>query len=445
MLSKLNRLKADEGYALLVVIGIFAVALLVTALLAAQILSMLNSTTGSKANLQAEANAEAGVARAQSFLVYPTSISDTCVSGVRTADTATAFKYDETIYWSNSTTEPTSDAQWTVINCGDTIGYTAGDTIQAPAIKFVRVKVTGHAQNPGTTGYSAFNDRKVDAVFAYKNVLGPAAYSAGDLTGVNSNVVINVNYGATLYVNGVFNCNGSSITITANVFASGNATAGGSCTITGDLTSLQTATASGSGNVLGTVTSNSPLQFPVMPTPYVFTPPGFANGGSSCSALTASVTVKTYYDHSGCSTAGTVKPINLAISADTTIYLRNPTNGNPTQDLTVTSADGLKHNLWLLIIDGPATSTEPACSGNKNYKFSTFSVDSKISTMVYDPCEPVYFPSGTTLTGQLVDLGLGITGGNSLSINYSNVGIPGTNSFGPVTAQLTQTSYRNTN
>jgi len=445
MLSKLNRLKADEGYALLVVIGIFAVALLVTALLAAQILSMLNSTTGSKANLQAEANAEAGVARAQSLLVYPTSISDTCASGLRTADTATSFKYDETIYWSNSATEPTSDAQWTLLNCNDTIGYTAGDTIQAPSIKFVRVKVTGHAQNPGTTGYSAFNDRKVDAVFAYKNVLGTAAYSAGDLTGVNGNVVLNVGSGGTLYVNGVFNCNGSSVSITANVFASGDATAAGSCTITGDLTSKATATAAGSGNVLGAVTSNSPIQFPTMPTPYVFPPSGYANGGSSCSVLTATVTVKTYYDHSSCSTGGTVKAINLAISADTTIFLRNPTAGNPTQDLTVTSADGLKHNLWLLIISGPAAATEPSCTGNKNYVFSTYSVDSKISAMIYDPCQPVYFPSGTVINGQLVDLGLGITGGNTLTVNYTNVGIPGVNATGPVTAQLTQTSYRNTN
>jgi hypothetical protein len=445
MLNLFKKAKNEEGYALLVVIGIFAIALLVTALLAAQILSMLNSTTGSKASLQAEANAEAGVSRAQQQLVYPGSIADTCVAGLRTADTSTAFKYDETIYWTNSLTEPTSDAQWTVLGCADTVGYTAGDTIQATTVKFVRVKVTGHAQNPGTTGYSAFNDRKVDAVFAYKNLLGTAAYSAGDLTGVNGNVVLNVGNSGTLYVNGVFNCNGSSVSITANVFASGNASASGSCTITGDLTSNATATAAGSGNVLGAVTSNSPVQFPSMPTPYIYPAPGYAAGSSSCSALTASVVVKTYFDHSACSTAGTVKNINLAISADTTIYLRNPTAGNPTQDLTVTSADGLKHNLWLLIISGPAAATEPACTGNKNYVFSTFAVDPKISTMVYDPCQPVFFPSGTVITGQLVDLGLGITGGNTLTVNYTNVGIPGVSSIGPATAALNQTSYRNTN
>jgi hypothetical protein len=437
MLGKLKGLKNEEGYALLVVIGIFAVALLVTALLAAQILSMLNSTTGSKANLQAEANAEAGVARAQSLMVYPNSISDTCSAGLRTADTATAFKYDETIYWSNSATEPTSDAQWTVLNCNDTIGYTVSDTIQAGTIKFVRFKVTGHAQNPGTTGYSAFNDRKVDAVFAYKKVLGLAYYSEGDLTGVNGNVSFTIT-GGTLYVDGNFSCSGSSVSI-ASVFASGNANVGGNCTIAGDLTSKATASVSGSGSVLGSLVSNSPLVFPTVLSPYVYTPPGFANGGNSCNALTATVVVKTYYDHSGCTSSS--NPINLAISADTTIYLRN---GSPSQALTVTSADGLHHNLWLIIISGAAAATEPACASSSGYTFSAYFVDSKISSMVYDRCETVSFPSGTVINGQLVNVGLALNGNRSLTINFQDVGIPGVSGVGSAKAQLTQTSYRNT-
>ena len=445
--SRLAGAADDSGYALLVVLGIFAVAMLVTALLAAQVLSTLKATSGSRASLQAEANAEAAVSRGQSTLVYPGSINDACnpSTGLRTADSAAGFKYEETLYWSSSATEPTTDSQWTVIGCNDSIGFSASDTVNAANVKFVRILATGHAVNVGASGYNAWDDRRVDAVYTYAGYRDQAVFSAGSVTGVNGNVTINIPDGSTIYVNGTFGCGGTSqtLTINSNVFSSGNAGVGGNCLINGYLESKMTASVSGSGVVtIPPPISNSTLPFPTVPLPYVYLPAGFIAGSSACANLTTSVTAATYFDLSLCNPANN---ISLALSNDVVLYLRNPITGNPTQGLNITSADGLHHKVWMFMIDGPAAATIPTCQGgNKHFKFSSYSVDANVSTLIYNPCQPVQFPSTTVINGSLVTNGLSVNGGDTLTVNFQNMLTPGVTSGGPAQANLTPVSYRNT-
>lgn len=227
LIRRARRLKNDEqGAALAAVIGLMATGLLLTALVASSVISALGTTTSTRAGVQSQAAAEAGIAAARAGLIAGSCSTQPLHGGAPAYVSATAPEYVATIWRANGST-------WVA-------GCPIGTQSQ------VRILSTGYAAATGA-GNDLRDSTNLEAVLsataAPTTIIagGPAVYAynagsfgnGGELVSLDGstpevivatgNVLCNNNFQATanLVVNGGTLTVDNGCDISGNVWASG--------------------------------------------------------------------------------------------------------------------------------------------------------------------------------------------------------------------------------
>lgn len=221
------RIRDDRGSTMVAVIGVLAVALITTTLIATSVVSALGFTTATRADVQSQAAAEAGIAVVQASL-----LAGTCVADADTVEDVDGDGYLEAVFRGTDPAYTTSVKSWsaTVPENG------------CPSSFSTRVVVTGHGA-AATPGLISHGDEAVvqaefvaDATPSENTGSGPAVYS-GNGSAVNAMTITSATGvpGDIQILDGDFQCTTTSF-IEGNVLvANGNVNITNTCTIEGDL------------------------------------------------------------------------------------------------------------------------------------------------------------------------------------------------------------------
>ncbi len=222
--------------ALAAVMGLMLVGVVLSTLIITSVVTGLTTTTASRAGVQSEASAEAGVDVALASLT-----SGTCLSSF---SSTTAPKYTATIYYSNSATLPSSS------------GWTAGCPTSVST--YIKIHSIGTAAAKGVQKNSSQNTAALDAIYTRPvatttiTANGPAifAYSSQDFTG--SGKLLSPNGTANVFVKtGNVSCSGGAAAQGTIIVTGGNLALSGSCGATGNAIATGTVTLSGGVSVGG--------------------------------------------------------------------------------------------------------------------------------------------------------------------------------------------------
>ena len=234
----------DEGSAIIAVLGVMAVTTVIALTITTMSVHALGYTTSTRAGVQAEAAAEAGVDFAAASLA-----TSVCKSQYSSSSEPI---FTVTVSYSTLLTSPgATDSSW-VTGCPS--------STSSQRIKLVS---TGSANAPGVAGNSSGNVRIVEAIYPYTPAPPPytiipsgAAIYAYAQTGPTNNLTITQASTArpsVQYLSGNAACN-STITIVGDVLLGAGAITVNGCLINGDLSASGTVTMQ-SGEVTGTVNS----------------------------------------------------------------------------------------------------------------------------------------------------------------------------------------------
>lgn len=222
-----RRVRRDErGAALAAVVGLMAFGLILTALIAATMMSAFGHTTSTRAGVQSQASAQAGIAAARAGL-----IDGTCAAQPVLANGAP-------VYASPPGTEPVYEAS--IWRAGAAGSWTPGCPLDLTTP--VRILATGHATAPGVAG-DAGDATHLEAVLSSASSPltimqnGPAvyAYNAGAFGNGGQLVSLNGSTPDVIVANGSMTCD-NGFTATANlVVDNGTLTVDNSCAISGNV------------------------------------------------------------------------------------------------------------------------------------------------------------------------------------------------------------------
>lgn len=148
--NRFDRARSDRGSALVAVIGVLLVSLVVTTVISASVIHALSYSTMTRASIQSQAAAEAGLAVAQASL-----IRGECTTGIY-----------------QSTTDPVYYVEVTYVNAG--VQYTG---CPAETSSEVRILATGNAATPGVS-FTAGDEAKVQALYISSGSGVPASGAA---------------------------------------------------------------------------------------------------------------------------------------------------------------------------------------------------------------------------------------------------------------------------
>jgi cytoskeletal protein CcmA (bactofilin family) len=237
-LTRRAPLSRDEsGSALVAVIGVFAVMAVVGLTLAAGTINAVSFTSGTRAAVQAQASAEAGIDVAEAGLMR----GQCPITAPVPAGTTLVVSHSLQL---------TGDS-WSP-GCPPS------------AAQRVKVVATGSASARGVAGNTAGNTRRVEAIYATPvsasgiAQTGPAIYahSASDFTGSGRLLPVEGSAPSVQVKTGDVVCNGASVIPYNLVVAGGAVTISASCSVTGDVWASGAATLSGDVAVGGNVTAN---------------------------------------------------------------------------------------------------------------------------------------------------------------------------------------------
>lgn len=286
MFLKLRARARDEsGSTLIAVVGLVAVAALITSVVAVSTVQALNYTTSTRAGIQAQAAADAGVAfltdRLEQDECAPTaarSYGEVYTSAVLAAEAAALGEASLTLAdLGVVATDPffSAKVQYKPILVGE--AWRDGcppRTIIGGLLNYqVRVESTGYAANEGVNDVSALDEQTVEAVYGWSiltvetpgtpaapeiNESGAAVYahSSEGFAGSGTLVSVDGSKPGVLIRKGNVNCNGASSGIVDIVAAEGNITVNGSCVVSGNVWASGTATIDGGTGVGGNVIAN---------------------------------------------------------------------------------------------------------------------------------------------------------------------------------------------
>lgn len=228
-------IRDDRGSALIAVMGVLAVTVLVTVLISSSVVNAMGFTTATRAGVQSQAAAEAGIAVAQASLMR-----GDCTTG---------------LYESNS------DLVYSV-----TITYVKDGvtSVGCPpeGSSEVRITAAGEAVDGGVT-FSGSDESTMEAQYVATNSSVPAsgaaiyAYSATGFGGSGSLVSMDGSDATVHIKHGDVTCDGTSSIPDAFVVADGSLTATGSCNIGGSVWASDKVTLTGSLVVGGNVVASN--------------------------------------------------------------------------------------------------------------------------------------------------------------------------------------------
>lgn len=231
-----NPRQDDEGMAMVAVIGLMAVGIIVTAVIGSTLAGSLSFTSATRAGVQSQASAEAGIASARAGL-----IAGTCVSlgGVYESIPDATPIYMATIWIP-------SGSSW-VRGCPVNL------------TQQVRILSTGSSNAPAVGTASFGDETSLEAVMSTVAVStatvasGPAVYAYRSTGFGGSGTLLSVN-GSTpsvLVRTGDVNCSGSSGGVADWVVNDGALSISGSCSIAGNVWATRRLNMSGSVQVAG--------------------------------------------------------------------------------------------------------------------------------------------------------------------------------------------------
>lgn len=243
----LSRYINEQGSAMIAVLGVMAVTVIISATITTASLHAVGITTSTRASVEAEAAAEAGIDFAASQLA--TSVCQP------TYTSSTAPIFSVVVFNSNLSTSPgTTDSSW-VSGCPT--------STSAQRLKLVS---TGTASTSGVAGNTTGNVRRVEAIYPYTPSppsytivpSGPATYSYSQVDPTINNLTITqagTVRPTVVYLSGSATCTSGS-QITGDVILGGgglSVTAG--CTVNGDLSTVGVVSIQ-SGEVTGNVNAS---------------------------------------------------------------------------------------------------------------------------------------------------------------------------------------------
>lgn len=415
-LKRFASARAESGSALVAVLGVFAMGLILTTLIVSSVVHGLGFSTYSRASVQSQAAADAGISAARAALYTTSNCNSQSNPGVYVS--ASSPKYRATV-------ERNDGAGW-VAGCPTSL------TSQ------VRITSTGTAAASAVSGISAGDSSTVEAVFRYivpgVNPSGVGMYfhdgavieanSALDLSeGGNTGLIVN---------NGRLDCDKNNGVINGSIMVNGDLSFGGTCTVTGS--AVVTGHASlGSGRIDGNLTAGS-----VSPNP-----PGSKVGGTytqsaAAPAVPGWVNIKYTPEDwqtaagfpyevrpmaSSCQLNGSVTlggttpghplilnalacpggktttsdPLGLTATTGTTVTLTsdvvifaNEFHFGDTNNLTFKSSSTASHRIWFITPDNGAEgdnapTCDPLTQGNFSTK-NTFEIQATVAALLYTPC-----------------------------------------------------------
>ncbi|NEM90857.1 hypothetical protein [Galbitalea soli] len=431
----------DRGAALVGVIAVMAVGLIVCALVLSSVVAGFSFSRTTRASIQSQAAADAGVAAARVGLFT----FGNCV-----------LQPTPGVYASSGT--PNYSAVIQVLSGG---AWVNGCPAVANMTPQVRILSTGTAPGPSGNGTTA----KVEAIYNYLwpgvTPSGVAVYLyAGGIVQANSSMDMSESPGAGLVVKkGNLVCGKNNTVINGDIVVDGNLDLGSnSCAINGNAWVSGAVTLGSKGNVSenlssSSVTPNPPgkqvggtyTQSGVLPsTPnwvdIPYTPSDWVDSlGTPYEVKTLSGSSCTQY---GGSTGGTIpgNPIIInALACTNGIQVTNNTTFKLTSDvvffapmfswgsinqLNFASADGAGHHVWFVTPDNTADGKPTCASGEGDFAVNnSFQIQAPIDAMLYTPCS-FSGKNGYTWRGQLYAGGYSDLENNP-TYSFTSVGIAG--------------------
>ena len=436
LLRLARRLRSEErGVALAAVIGLMVVGLLLTSLIVSSVIGGLGSTTATRAGVQSQASAEAGIAVAKVGFEAGTCLSQS-TPGVYASAAGAVPIYSATVFW-----RPLSGGTW-VQGC-PTVLQTQ-----------VRIVATGTAAATGVASQSAKDVSYVESIYSLTGT-GAAVYgySSTGSTGNGTFVSVDGSTPAFFVRTGDVNCSGSisgmsdivvqngSLTTTGNCNIPGNAWSSGPMAITGSASvggsawSLSSITAA-PGRIAGSiwayaVTPPAPVA-PVVPPWIDFPYDPTVWGGFSTIVLSGSCawpalgSAPTIIDARGCGSFS-LPTGTLSLSDDLVVFA----NAFSVAHTSVTSASASAHKLWLITPDAIANAT-PDCPGGASNTFGlgpNFTSTATAPVLIYTPCA-INLGNNVSFYGQAF-VGVVAFGGGP-TVSYVPVGLPGVSLYSAV-------------
>jgi len=240
----LRRLRDEEhGAGMAAVMGLLAVSLVTTAIVAASIVQATTYTTVSRANVQSQAAAEAGVAVARAGL-----LKGTCAA-------------NSSRYASAEGEVPAYIATVWLPSGGSWVRGCPGPG----AATQVRILSTGYAENPGVQGATGGDTTHIEVILssaqssAEITASGPAvyAYNSQGFGGGGRLVTLDGGETSIMIREGNVTCTGGAAGAADIVVNNGNLTVSNGCSITGDAFASGRVTLPGGPNVGGSVIANA--------------------------------------------------------------------------------------------------------------------------------------------------------------------------------------------
>jgi hypothetical protein len=446
--------------------GVLAVTVLVTALISSSVVAALGFTTATRAGVQSQAAAEAGIAVAQASL-----LRGDCTTG---------------LYESNS------DLVYSVSVSYVHNGVTSVGCPPEGASE-VRITAAGEAVDAGVT-FSGSDESAMEALYVATSSGVPAsgaaiyAYSATGFGGSGSLVSMDGSDATVHIKHGDVTCDGTSSIPDAFVVADGSLTATGSCNIGGSVWASDKITLTGSlsvgGNVVasdlkltgssrvggtGWITGNSELAWSTKimghlttksftgPNPSGSTPGGLTVVPSGPVAKPFPVVADWIdFNYDPADWPGFVEKVisgncsfnviqnaiidvqerailldaracsgDFNISDYQTLQMKNDlviVNNRFKLGGSARIAANGNYNLWLITTDEVENGTPDCPTGGKFEIGGTFSVDSDISALIYTPCR-AQIGSGIHWYGQVFAGATTVSG--SATIHFQPSGLPG--------------------
>ena len=231
----LRRLRSEDGAALASVLALMLVGALISTLILGSVISAYAQTTQTRANVQAQASAQAGVAAATVGLQQPAGSAGSCQAKGGVYESSTVPRYRATVWFNGARGCPTGAGQVTVI-------------------------ATGWASSPGVAGASGGDIAYLEAgfVIGMSESSGSALYiyNAGNLNAFTVDVADPASVGNVMVENGSVGCTSNSTIKGDIIVANGGVDITNTCHITGSIRATGAIKISASVTVDGDVISS---------------------------------------------------------------------------------------------------------------------------------------------------------------------------------------------
>lgn len=291
--------REERGAAMASVLGLILVGGILSALIVSSMVATFSQTTGTRAGVQAQAAAEAGLAAAYAGLQTPGSCATN--GAIYTSPSAPHFR--ATVWYGASIGCPTGSGTVTVIS-------------------------TGWADNPGVAGNTSGDVAYLEATYsvAATNASGAAVYvyNGGQVNAFTVTVPTSNVSGDIQIPQGNFSCTTASTINGSVIVAAGSVNLTNTCKVTGSIRAYGSVSLTSSAQVLGDVTSSNGSVSMANSTTYI------KGNVSANGTFSSQGTVDGSVEATGAATLQAGGVVKGSIASGGNVEIRGTVNGNVT-------------------------------------------------------------------------------------------------------------------